>query len=249
MMNKTAFFVVTLALTLVAPIFAGQQKTLDAPAPEKLPEVLQVELLVFRHHFTEERGRALHEVQGLETPALPDAREMFMPGDVFDVELDEVHAVTDYKNFILHREAQRVRASKDMEIVYHAAWTQPLYPEGEVVEIRLLREQDSGLIDAVARATAGDYSQIDVHLYYDLDSGRFATAPDCGEPPVEGCVERTVEPTSRILYIKLSGSTPEGRLLYLDHPVLGILAQVKITKRVPPGTPTVPIAPPTPSTP
>lgn len=244
MTGKAAIFFV--AFALAAPLVAGQQQRAPSvPSPEKLPEVLQVEVLVFRHDFNAERAGALHEVQGFETPIPPEARDMFFPGDIFDAGSDDIHAVVDHKKFILHREAQRVRASRDLEFVHHAAWTQPLYSAGNAVYVRLLREQSVGLIDGAARVIAGQFNHIEVHLYYDLDSGRsVGTACDQASES-EACVAAKLEPSSRILHISLDGATPGRRLLYLDHPVLGVLVEMKLTERSPTEIFADPVAPST----
>ena len=233
-----------------------QPETGGLPTPEKDPEVMQVELLVFKHGFAADRAMVLHELQGSETPAPPEARPMYSSTESF-VGAEEIREVVDYKSILLHREAQRIRASKDLEFVHHAIWTQPIYDANDAVYVRLLNEQSGGLLDGVARLIAGQYNRIDVHLYYDLDTAgpnpdlpctELSFDEECKAMQAEqepakktgqrpGKKSEPLVPLSRVLYINLNGVTPEGSLLYLDHPILGVLAQVKKTVRSPPPEP------------
>lgn len=239
----------TIALLLLLPaplaiVFAQDTTTLrELPpgvAPPEDKKVLQVEVLLFKHQYSETHAKALYEIQKIDDLFLPAARSIFLPAgnatgnatdNEFDFEDNEIIAITNYDLFLLGKHTSKIRASRQFEYLHHIAWTQPIYKEKDAAYINILPEHVNGLVAGVVRVVPGQYNRFDIQLHYDLDSGPIAEPKNGNDKPERVATGAAAIPTSRILEINFNGVTPDGLALYLDHPILSALAVVKLTTR------------------
>lgn len=115
--------------------------------------------------------------------------------------------------------AERIRLEKSgqYQILHHAAWQQPVASPDEIHPVRLTNgksfEQaspDAPAMDGSLRLSREQFLQLDLELLYHYPS---ATA---GENPS----------ASDGLLLQVNRKLRPGDLNYLDHPMIGVLAQV-----------------------
>ena len=243
-------FATWLVVWFAVPVVAEES---DLASPEAAPKVLQAEIIIFRHLYDPAVANALYETQGDLQPSLPRARQIFIsssstPTATSDAPSHDIEVVYDYNSHLLNTQLERLRASKNVEVLYHIAWRQPPFGQNDAPHIQLLMEQTNGLIDGVARVVQDQHSRLALELRYDLD-----TAPNSlpdqltssvlnvgGQQTTETTsVEQYLTPISRILHIKLSDLVPKKQLLYLDHPLIGAVATVVSVEQPEASTPAV----------
>ena len=115
--------------------------------------------------------------------------------------------------------AERIRLEKSGQyrILHHAAWQQPVSSPDEALPVRLTNgktlaqaSSEAPALDGSVRLSREQFLQLDLELLYHYP----ASAPD-GDPAA-----------SDGLLLQLNRKLRPGDLNYLDHPVIGILAQV-----------------------
>ncbi len=117
----------------------------------------------------------------------------------------------------------RLEKSGQYRILHHAAWQQPVTSPDEAHQIRLTNgrtlaqaSSDAPVVDGSLRLSREQFLQIDLKIlyYYPNSESRESSATDG-------------------LLFQVSRKLRSGDLNYLDHPVIGILAQVTEVKENP----------------
>ena len=115
--------------------------------------------------------------------------------------------------------AERIRLEKSgqYQILHHAAWQQPVLSPDEVHPVRLTNGKtlaqaspSTPAMDGSLRLSKEQFLQLDLELLYHYP----ALTPDENPAASDG------------LLLQVNRKLRSGDLNYLDHPVIGVLAQV-----------------------
>jgi len=206
--------------------------------PDVLPSMLEPE------------NRALPDYQWWQAPAMyRQLHSALYAGFSFpQIPVAELPApFTELDHHILHSAETRINSRKDMHVVWHQAWIEPIQEEGEAV-IHPVNLRYEGSIAVEISGTFELHRSRYLHLntdlivqHYSLDDNpalRTLTLPDSkqvkqddlsltsSEAPLEASPAELMPTPLRAAEVKLSRRMRSSELHYVDHPMLGIVIKI-----------------------
>lgn len=136
-------------------------------------------------------------------------------------------------NFSLAREARRINAQPDLQVIEHIRWQQEV-PEREAPLPIYIRNESFGL-HGVLNVTLGRYLHLSANLWIDSTTARVGDSIGAFDQTLLTRANSMLTPGRNVQqryagyrYIELSESRRmrSGETHYLDHPTLGVLVRI-----------------------
>ena len=207
---KKKLFLILFFLLFIAKISLAQ---------EKLPEKIQIDLLIFRHitatpdqinnilSLAPQQGDITQEgVKSLTNST--NKNTIQNEGDGFLKIVDSTK---------LENEIKKISQSEYFEIMQQITWQQPVYSPHNALFISLSPNRYNGLLKGTAKISFDRYFQLAIDLLYEPDLSD-------AEPTEQD------SPESKLVLTHLTEVMTDNKLYYLDHPLLGVLAKVTVIK-------------------
>ena len=191
-------------------------------AQETVPTQVRVDMVIFRH--TTASAEQINNL--LNLPPQPGDHiqasvDLFRDAPQSETAAaDNVRLLTGYRK--LNDHITQLEAAESFELLHQVAWRQPVYDPQNAVRVSLLPQRRGELLKGTAQLSFERFFQFAVTLLYEPGFSNL-------EPTEQAA------PESDTIFIHLKEVMTDNVLYYLDHPLVGILAQVTILESANPG--------------
>ena len=193
-----------------------------AAAQEPVPSLIRADLLIFHHTAaTTEQVTYILNVPPRPGDTLQASVRLFHPTEAPD-ETDnnsDIRLVADDNK--LNEGIEKLEQSGNFEVLHQVAWQQPVYDSANTPRVSLVSSRHGKLLKGTAQLSFERYFQLAITLLYEP---RFSDAE-----PLE-----QESPESETVFIHLKEVMTDNILYYLDHPLVGVLAQITVLETIAP---------------
>ncbi len=197
---------------------------LSAAAQEPVPALVQVDLLLFRHATTSpEQAGAIAALPSRPGDVIQASVELFAPSTGAATAGNKENAVRLVASpGKLNAALKKLGNSENFELLHQVSWQQPVYDPQNALHVALVPARRGGLLKGSAKLSFDRYFQLAMTLLYEP-----------GFPDAEPSEQNS--PASDTVFIHLKETMTDNKLYYLDHPLLGVLAQITVLTAARPG--------------